>query len=176
MEGVGGQGAGGDVLITPTYVQYTGKPSMESRAQTFSHEKESASPGYYEVELVPNTGTDTGTPDDSIGNIKAELTTTTRTGLHRYTFPEAGEASVVMDLNYTYHGTDIRDAVLEVEQTEDGNAVLSGRFSGRNVSGHGKYTCISIWRQTRRSRTSTHGMGMLTDRLPALREMTWARS
>ena len=35
-------------------------------------------------------------------------------------FPEAGEASVVMDLNYTYHGTDIRDAVLEVEQTEDG--------------------------------------------------------
>ena len=140
VEGVGGQGAGGDVLITPTYVQYTGKPSMESRAQTFSHEKESASPGYYEVELVPNTGTDTGTPDDSIGNIKAELTTTTRTGLHRYTFPEAGEASVVMDLNYTYHGTDIRDAVLEVEQTEDGNAALSGRFSGRNVSGHGKYT------------------------------------
>ena len=140
VEGVGGQGAGGDVLVTPTYVQYTGKPSMESRAQSFTHDRESASPGYYEVELVPNTGTDAGTPDESIGNIKAELTTTTRTGFHRYTFPEAGEASVVMDLNYTYHGTDIRDAVLNVDKTEDGNTALSGRFSARNVSGHGKYT------------------------------------
>lgn len=32
IEGVGGSGAGGDVLITPTYVQYTAKPSQESRA------------------------------------------------------------------------------------------------------------------------------------------------
>ena len=140
VEGVGGQGAGGDVLITPTYMRYTGKPSMESRAQTFSHDKEAAEPGYYEVELVPNTGTDSAAQDDSMGNIRAELTTTTRTGLHRYTFPKAGEVSVVMDLNYTYHGTDIRNAVLDVEQTEEGNAVLSGRFSARNVSGHGKYT------------------------------------
>lgn len=89
---------------------------------------------------MPNTGTDSAAQDDSMGNIRAELTTTTRTGLHRYTFPKAGEVSVVMDLNYTYHGTDIRNAVLDVEQTEEGNAVLSGRFSARNVSGHGKYT------------------------------------
>lgn len=34
IEGVGGQGAGGDVLVTPTYVEYTKKPTMDSRAQS----------------------------------------------------------------------------------------------------------------------------------------------
>lgn len=140
IEGVGGQGAGGDVLITPTYVTYTGKPTLESRAQSFSHDQEEASPGYYAVDLTPNTGQDEGTAQSSMGSIKAEMTTTTRTGFQRYTFPSAGTASIVLDLNYTYHGTDVRDAILNVETLDDGTVALSGRFSGRNVSGHGKYT------------------------------------
>jgi predicted alpha-1,2-mannosidase len=140
VEGVGGQGAGGDVLVTPTYVQYTEKPSMESRAQSFTHEKESAAPGYYQVDLTPNTGLNDGTADTSMGTIQAEMTATTRTGVHKYTFPQAGEVSIVTDLNYTYHGTDIRDAILDISETEEGNVAMSGRFSGRNVSGHGKYT------------------------------------
>ena len=53
VEGVGGQGAGGDVLITPTYVNFTSKPSYATRAMTFSHEDEEASPGYYSVEMRP---------------------------------------------------------------------------------------------------------------------------
>ena len=140
IEGVGGQGAGGDVLVTPTYVEYTKKPTMDSRAQSFSHEKESATAGCYSVELTPNTGTDTAKQDTSFGNIQAELTSTTRTGFHKYTFPKEGRVSLVTDLNYTYHGMDIRDAKLDVSKTKDGRAVLSGRFSGKNVSGHGKYT------------------------------------
>lgn len=140
IEGVGGQGAGGDILITPTYVQYDSKPTAASRAQSYSHGKESATPGFYSVELTPKTGTGTSYKDDTaIGNIKAELTANTRTGYHKYTFPKAGKVSLVVDLNYTYHGTDIRDAVMKVEQLSNTTAI-SGRFSGRNVSGHGKYT------------------------------------
>jgi predicted alpha-1,2-mannosidase len=140
IEGVGGQGAGGDVLITPTYVQYTTKPTAVSKAQNFSHAKEAASPGYYSVELTPKTGTGTSYSDNTaIGNIKAELTSDTRTGYHKYTFPQDGMVSLIVDLNYTYHGTDIRNAIMNVEQLGSTTAV-SGRFSGKNVSGHGKYT------------------------------------
>ena len=31
IEGVGGQGAGGDVLVTPTYVQYTTSAKLNRR-------------------------------------------------------------------------------------------------------------------------------------------------
>ena len=51
----------------------------------FSHENEEASPGYYSVFL-----------DDY--DIRAELTTTTRTGFHRYTFPENDSARILVDL------------------------------------------------------------------------------
>lgn len=137
VEGVGGQGAGGDVLITPTYVNFTSKPSYATRAMTFSHEDEEASPGYYSVEMRPKNAE--GKTDPNMGKIKAELTSDTRTGYHRYTFPQAGQMGLTVDLNYTYHGTDIRNAILNVEQGNN-TTILSGRFSGRNVSGHGKYT------------------------------------
>ena len=51
----------------------------------FSHENESAEVGYYSVLL-----------DDY--NITAELTTTTRTGFHRYTFPENDSSRILIDL------------------------------------------------------------------------------
>ena len=51
----------------------------------FNHEKETAQVGYYSVLL-----------DDY--NIKAELTTTKRAGFHRYTFPKANDARVLVDL------------------------------------------------------------------------------
>lgn len=140
IEGVGGQGAGGDILITPTYVQYDSKPTAASRAQSYSHNDETAVPGYYSAELIPKTGTGSNYKENTaMGKIKAELTANTRTGYHRYTFPKDGKVSLVVDLNYTYHGTDIRNAIMDVVQTDSVTAV-SGRFSGRNVSGHGKYT------------------------------------
>ena len=51
----------------------------------FSHDRESASPGYYMVML-----------DDY--NIKAELTATERAGLHRYTFPETDNGHIIIDI------------------------------------------------------------------------------
>lgn len=51
----------------------------------FSHDKEKAEAGYYSVEL------------DDYG-IKAELTTTTRAGFHRYTFPKSDSSRILIDL------------------------------------------------------------------------------
>ncbi len=56
-------------------------------AGKYSHDQESASPGYYEVTLK-NSG------------IKAEFTVTERAGLHRYTFPEGGENNLLINLGF----------------------------------------------------------------------------
>ena len=90
IEGVGGQGAGGDVLITPTYVQYTARPNSKTRAMSYEKSTEEAKPGYYKAELTPNVGKDdSAKADSSMGKIKAEMTSDQRTGYHRYTFPKA---------------------------------------------------------------------------------------
>lgn len=141
IEGVGGQGAGGDVLVTPTYVDYTARPNAITRAMKYTKDDESAKPGYYSVALTPKTGKDDNVKDNTeMGKIKAELTSDTRTGYHRYTFPKAGNINILTDLNYTYHGTDIRNATLDVLEESDKTTAIGGRFSGRNVSGNGKYT------------------------------------
>lgn len=73
----------GDILLMPT----VGEPSFDNKVYSskFSHTKEKASAGYYEVIL-----------DDD--NIKAELTGTLRAGIHRYTFPKTDKANIILDL------------------------------------------------------------------------------
>lgn len=89
-----------DVLFMP-FVGNVKWNSKEYRS-TFSHKNEKASPGYYEVLLDK-------------GNIKAQLTTSVRSGMHQYTFPQtAKEGSVLIDLKW-------RDEVLEswIEKVSD---------------------------------------------------------
>ena len=147
IEGVGGQGSGGDIQITPTYVQYTERPSQASRAMNIVKDSngdkvEEAEPGYYAVRLWPETGTNDSTAEDqSSGSILAEMTANVRTGLHRYTLPMEGDLSLIVDLNYCYDSRSAsRDIIMNTEVLEDGRVALSGRFSGSNVSGNGKYT------------------------------------
>lgn len=73
----------GDILVMPT----TGVPSMlnSKYSSKFSHQTEKASPGYYQVKLLDDT-------------INAELTATTRVGIHRYTFPKTKTANIIIDL------------------------------------------------------------------------------
>src|SRR5215216_1135292 len=81
-----------DVLFMP----FVGEVKWENKdyRSTFSHKNEKASPGYYEVLLDK-------------GDIKAQLTTSVRSGMHQYTFPQnAKEGSVLIDLKW-------RDEVLE---------------------------------------------------------------
>jgi predicted alpha-1,2-mannosidase len=86
----------GDLLIMPTVGKMVLEPLKTQNGQkgfysTFSHEKEKASPGYYQVEL------------DSYG-IKAELTASERVGFHQYTFPASNDAHIILDMVYNvYH-------------------------------------------------------------------------
>ncbi|MEE1899046.1 GH92 family glycosyl hydrolase [Flavobacterium rakeshii] len=75
----------GDIMLMPTM----GEPKLDAKeySSPFSHDNETASAGYYSVIL-----------DDD--GIKAELTTTTRVGLHQYTFPKKGQANIILDLNH----------------------------------------------------------------------------
>ena len=60
--------------------------------QTFKHEAEAASPGYYMVQLQES-------------GVKVELSATTHTGIHRYTFPEGQNQTILRDLDHsTFRG------------------------------------------------------------------------
>ena len=92
----------GDVLLLPATgdVRWTnsyGKPAGEGYGSRFRKESELAAAGYYKVDL------------DDYGT-RAELTTTRRAGLHRYTFP-AGEAHLLLDL---VHRDEVLDSSMRV--------------------------------------------------------------
>ncbi|NUN68690.1 MAG: glycoside hydrolase family 92 protein [Bacteroidetes bacterium] len=75
----------GDILFKPM----SRRPSLlpARYRSSFSHADEAASAGYYRVRL---------TDDD----IEAELTATTRTGIHRYRFPRQDSSYVIIDLKH----------------------------------------------------------------------------
>ena len=84
-----------DVLFMPTVGDVQILPGDENNPKTgyrsaFSHDNEKASPGYYSVLL-----------DDD--HIKAELTATTRSGFHRYTFPASEQSNIIIDLKNRDH-------------------------------------------------------------------------
>ena len=74
--------------------------------QRFSHDSESAGAGHYEV-ILQDSG------------IKAELTATSRVGVHRYTFP-GKDGHIVLDLDhgiYNYDGKTLWAEVRVVSPT-----------------------------------------------------------
>jgi predicted alpha-1,2-mannosidase len=104
----------GDILLMPT----VGTVSLKAKngeqpgdikkgyASRFSHRNETAQPGYYAVKL-----------DDD--KVFAELTTTRRTGVHRYTYPSTDEANIIIDLAH-------RDKVINSELRVTGGRTLVG--------------------------------------------------
>lgn len=98
----------GDVLLMPTEGKI--RFGHKNYCAHFSHSNETARPGYYSVLL------------DKHG-IRAELTSTKRTGLHKYTFHKTGQANVLLDLNH-------RDFMRKGEITINGNNEITGhRYS-----------------------------------------------
>jgi predicted alpha-1,2-mannosidase len=102
----------GDILLMPTdkAVYNNGADGKEGYSSKFSHDKENASPGYYEVHL-----------DDT--DIDVRLTVTERAGIHEYKFPSSKNQFVMLDLEH-------RDKLLEhglqlISETE----IIGKRFS-----------------------------------------------
>ncbi|GAB4091872.1 GH92 family glycosyl hydrolase [Flaviaesturariibacter terrae] len=85
-----------DLLLMP----FTGPVKWKNTEyrSPFSHAGEKAAPGYYEVLLKK-------------GNIRAQLATATRSGIHQYTFPAGTTAAgLLIDL---VHRDEVLDAALE---------------------------------------------------------------
>ncbi len=102
----------GDILLMPTNkINFNnGADGKKGYRAHFSHENESASPGYYQVKL------------DST-NIEVELTVTPRAGMHKYVFPSSEDQVVILDLDH-------RDYVLETSWSEVSTTEIEGkRFS-----------------------------------------------
>lgn len=88
----------GDFLIMPTVGALQLEPGAANDPRSgfrsaFSHSTETAEPAYYKVLLE----------DDQI---LAEMTATTRVGVHRYTFPESNDAHIILDLMHGIYNYD----------------------------------------------------------------------
>ena len=91
----------GDLLIRPT--TQTVDPSRQPMyaPAAFRHEDEKAEAGYYAV-LLHEEG------------IRAELTATAHTGVHRYTFPKESTPTVIVDLKHSLDNEHIYESSLQV--------------------------------------------------------------
>ncbi len=74
----------GDILLMPTQISNPTFKNSDYRSK-FSHNKEQATPGFYQVNLLRH-------------NIDVALTATTRAAFHQYTFSKNGSYQVVLDL------------------------------------------------------------------------------
>jgi len=104
-----GTGAGDlyDILVMPTNSRSSKKIKENGYRpySRYSHDREEASPGYYSVDLL-----DFG--------IKAELTATKRTGVHRYTFPKDNKSAITVDLGYALNWDAPTDTYIKVKNNK----------------------------------------------------------
>lgn len=99
----------GDFLLMPTVGEIltergTADAPEKGYRSRFSHDTETASPGYYEVML------------DDYG-IKVQLTATERTGIHKYTYPEGEDQHLILDMEHSIYGYEgkVRWAEVRIE-------------------------------------------------------------
>jgi predicted alpha-1,2-mannosidase len=118
----------GDLLILPVTGKLEGSLEAKRFRTGFSHEQETAQPGYYQVYL------------DKAG-VEVELTATAHCAMHRYTFKEADAASGMHLLFDLVHGLASKplEASLKVEGT---NRVTGYRRSGGWANGKTVYFVI----------------------------------
>ena len=127
----------GDVLMMPTSGKV--KPGHKNYCSYFSHRNETASPGYYSVLLDKH-------------HIKAELTATKRTGLHKYTFPKSTQSNIIIDLNH-------RDLLKEGEFTINGDKEITGhRYSSSWADKQHVYFVIQFSKAFKKSGISKGGV------------------
>jgi predicted alpha-1,2-mannosidase len=91
----------------------TAKTSLDQYSSKFSHDGEVVRPGYHKVLLQTH-------------GITAELTSTTRVGFHRYTYPAGESARVVLDLAKPLMECKMLDVVA---QPADGATAVEGTFT-----------------------------------------------
>ena len=98
----------GDVLLMPTNkIQFNnGADGNDGYRAHFSHDNESAEPGYYKVHLDTT-------------NIDVELTVSLRSGIHKYQYPSKDNQYIVLDLQH-------RDKLLDYKINKLNDFEISG--------------------------------------------------
>lgn len=108
----------GDILFMPT----TGTPETQKGSfddlskgyvSLFSHDEETAEPGYYSVMLKKY-------------GIRAELTATSRVGYHRYTYPASKQSNIIVDLG---EGIDWDEPTETMLKAVDARTIEGYRYS-----------------------------------------------
>ncbi|MCG3173884.1 MAG: hypothetical protein GMKNLPBB_02091 [Myxococcota bacterium] len=125
----------GNILFMPLVGMSERKTVRTGYRSSFSHNDEHAEPGYYSV-ILRN------------GSILAELTATTRTAFHRYTFPEGTREPVVL-INAS-HVLGENECLGAQVILDPGNGIVrgwmhnngsySGRFGGFKVYFHAQFS------------------------------------
>ncbi|MDB5121823.1 MAG: alpha,2-mannosidase [Sphingobacteriales bacterium] len=123
-----------DILVMPTTGKINtvaGDPSKPNSGYSsrFSHDQESARPGYYQVKLLDY-------------DINAELTATTHSGFHRYTYPKESQSHLVIDLNHSLNKGSWSTRVIQSQikmindHTVEGYRVITGWAKMRKIYFH----------------------------------------
>lgn len=128
-------GTGASDLIDILLMPMTGTPKTDAQdspqpgtgyQSAYSHDQESARPGYYQVVLQNY-------------DINAELTATQRVGMHRYTFPATSEAHVILDLDHSSVKGDWGRRIINSQiritdpQTIEGYRIITGWAKLRKI-------------------------------------------
>ena len=123
--------ATGEVKLNPGNAKVSGSGYRSA----YSHTQETARPGYYQVMLQ-----DYG--------INAELTSTSHTGMHRYTFPASKQSHIVIDLDHSldkkrsYWQCRVIGAEIKVinDHTIEGYRIITGWARLRKVYFHAEFS------------------------------------
>ena len=128
-----GIGDYGDILFSPV----SGKLECDSSGKIYEYypsefdkSTEHAEPGYYKVNLTkPNS-------------ILVELTGTTRTGFHRYTFPSGKDANIVVDLRHSIYDQEILQSEIKVINDREicGMRITKGWAKRHYIYFHAKFS------------------------------------
>lgn len=120
LSGTGCVGASGDIPILPFTKPMLHSPDTDSMdayySAGYSHENETAIPGYYQV------GLDNG--------VNVELTATERSGLARFTYPGDQPATLLFRTSYSQLGSGNAQTEVDIENNEVTGSVTSGNFCG----------------------------------------------
>jgi predicted alpha-1,2-mannosidase len=107
------------IPVMPTSGEFRGHLGMEANKSSFSHEKEIVTPGYHQVYLEDH-------------DILAEITSTVRTGFHRYTFPEGENNYILFDVGaFLAHGPIPTAKIFRVNDNEIAGYSLIGKTRRR---------------------------------------------
>lgn len=102
-------GTGASDFIDLAFFPTTGNAS----SSRFSHDQESASPGYYSVMLLDE-------------GILAELSATTRVGIHRYTYPSDTPRRLTIDLDHSSNKGSWGRTIIQSQIRQTGPRTIEG--------------------------------------------------